>query len=93
MEIKTCEEYVLKELEKVREELYLIKKENEELRKKARDDNKKVFAYNIINNEIFKLGIKEDLESVIQECADIKASLQDEIDTGKRKITIFFVGR
>lgn len=47
MEIKTCEEYVINELERVQQELSLVKKENEELKEqnkmlKSSVDNIKV---------------------------------------------------
>jgi hypothetical protein len=45
MEIKTCEEYVINELERVQSELSLIKKENESL--KEQNDKLKVIVDNI----------------------------------------------
>jgi adenine C2-methylase RlmN of 23S rRNA A2503 and tRNA A37 len=45
MEIKTCEEYVINELERVQQELSLIKKENESL--KEQNDKLKESVDNI----------------------------------------------
>jgi adenine C2-methylase RlmN of 23S rRNA A2503 and tRNA A37 len=45
MEIKTCEEYVINELERVQQELSLIKKENESL--KEQNDKLKAIVDNI----------------------------------------------
>jgi hypothetical protein len=45
MEIKTCEEYVINELEKAQNELSLIKKDNESL--KEQNDKLKVIVDNI----------------------------------------------
>lgn len=64
MEIKTCEEYVLKELERAQEELSLVKKENEV--------NKQVVgSLNICDNHIKACGLDMNLAEVLYKAKNI----------------------
>lgn len=71
MEIKTCEEYVIKELERAQNELSLIKKENEELKAQNEGYNQILDNINTCEKEFKASGVDMCLAEVLYKAKNI----------------------
>ena len=74
MEIKTCEEYVLNELKILREELTLVNKENEELKKNKALYEQRTSVLDKILKELYLVTKREDC---IENMTDISVVIKE----------------
>ena len=71
MEIKTCEEYVIRELERAQDELSLVKEENEYLKEQNDKLQSSVDNINVADNYIKATGLDMCLAEVLYKAKNI----------------------